>query len=409
MLRNRAVVFLSTPLTPVDGALCLSERAHILTLGLLSERFSDVAVVARCRNDAVLASAEHVTLEQTGARLAYQLPDFGRGLRPLMSAAALFLSPVRLRALADLVAPADILYAEMPSLEGMLVWRLARRHRKPYVIEMRGEGPLNPDYLRARVGRLSSVLGPMIAKGFDIARRGAVGGLFVGELLRERYAPKGAVTAVASSVRLPPGSPRAPRAFTSSATRFLFVGHLEKIKSVHFIIAALAQLSPDLPPEWRLDIVGDGPERAALTLLAQEAGIGGHVRFHGRVPWGDELFSFYQRADLLLMASLTEGNSRTLLEGMAFALPAVSTAVGEASRHLSAAALAPPGARQAFADTVRRIALSPASLRELSAHNARQVAGYAPDALRERRALFLDTVLALPRVKWHRGENGGWQ
>ena len=42
----------------------------------------------------------------------------------------------------------DLLFAEVPSLEGLLVWRLAQRLARPYVIEMRGEGILNAAYLR---------------------------------------------------------------------------------------------------------------------------------------------------------------------------------------------------------------------------------------------------------------------
>lgn len=404
MLRKRAVVFLSTPLTPIDGTLHLSERAHVQTLRLLSERFDDVAVVARCRSAAVLAMGEHVSLAETGARLAHELPDFGGGARALRSAMALLLSPARFQTLVELARPADLLYAEVPSLEGLLASRLARSVDKPYIIEMRGEGVLNPDYLRARIGWAGAVASHAVSAGFELARRGAMGALFVGEQLRERYGPAGAITAVASSVRLPPGTPRPARHFSTPATRFLFVGHLEKIKAIHVIIGAMAQLAGQLSIGWRLDIIGDGPERAALMAQAEVAGIIEHVHFHGRVPWGQELFRFYETADVLLMASLTEGNSRTLLEGMAFALPAVSTAVGEAPRHLRAEVLVPPGMLPPFVEAVRRLALSPTRLSAMSQHNAQQVAEYAPEALRRRRASFIDTILASPLVERHMEE-----
>ncbi|MDB4916472.1 MAG: glycosyl transferase group 1 family protein [Gemmatimonadetes bacterium] len=393
MRRKRALVFLSTPLTPVNGVLSLSERAHVLTLRLLSERCEDVAVVARVRDKAVLAGAEHVSLAATGARLAFQVPDFGTTSRPLFSAAALLFSPKRMAAMRALAESADLLYAEVPSLEGLLVWRIARRLRKPYVIEMRGEGVLNPDYLRARIGWSGVFASKIIAHAFELTRRRAVGAIFVGEELRRRYAPPNAVTAVVSSVRLPPASPRAPRRYSEPASAFLFVGHLEKIKAVHVILASLAQIATHLPPDWRLDVIGDGPERAALDSQANELGIGVHVHFHGRVPWGEQLFRFYEDADLLVMASLTEGNSRTLIEGMAFALPAVSTAVGEASRHLCADVLVSPGRTTPFAETVLRLASTPERLTAMSAHNAAQVAEYAPEVLSLRRARFLDTVL----------------
>lgn len=404
MKRKRAIVFLSTPLTPLNGELHLSERAHVLTLQLLAERFEDVAVVARTRDKAVLSSTEHVSLASTGARLAHELPDFGGRAAVFSSAAMLFPSRHQFAQLVTLASPADLLFAEVPSLEGLLVWRLARRLARPYVIEMRGEGILNAAYMRARIGIAGRAANRVIRFGFELVRRDAIGALFVGEELRKRYAPSGAVTAVASSVRLPPNTPRPPRLHEAPAKAFLFIGHLEKIKSVHVILSALEQIAGQLPPDWRLDIIGDGPERHALATQAQAAGISTHVHFHGRVAWGADLFRFYEAADLLVMASLTEGNSRTLLEAMAFALPALSTAVGEAPRHLLADALVPPSSPDEFSAALSRIAQSPSLLNTLSAHNARQVVNYAPDELRRRRAAFIDTVLALPRVRTRTGE-----
>ena len=152
-------------------------------------------------------------------------------------------------------------------------------------------------------------------------------------------------------------------------------------------------IAAELPPDWRLDIIGDGPERMALVAKASALGIGGHVHFHGRVAWGENLFHFYESADMLLMASLSEGNSRTLLEGMAFALPAVSTAVGEAPKHLCPEALVPPSAPAAFAAAVRLLATAPDRLSAMSKHNAEQLTDYAPEELERRRAAFFDSVL----------------
>ncbi|MDB5072714.1 MAG: glycosyl transferase group 1, partial [Candidatus Eremiobacteraeota bacterium] len=252
----------------------------------------------------------------------------------------------------------------------------------------------NPWYMRSRLGWIGPLLSYMIQAFFGIFRRGAAGAVFVGEQLRPRYAPPGALSVAVSSVRLPPGCPRPPRTGLGAARRLLFVGHLEKVKAIGDILQACSMANDALPDGWRLDIVGDGPERGALEQRARDLGISERVAFHRRVSWGEELFRYFDAADLLVMASLTEGNSRTLLEGMSFGLPALSTAVGEAPRLLTADALVPPANAQALANALVQLCNSPSRLEELSRHNVQQTERYAPSELRGRRAAFFDAMVA---------------
>jgi glycosyltransferase involved in cell wall biosynthesis len=404
MKRKRVVVVLSTPLTAVADELFLSERAHIQTLELLSERFEEVAVAARCRTIAVLAATEHVALIATGARLELVLQDYGVG-SPVRSAFAFLFSSTRRQAMTALIRGADLLYVESPSLESILVWSVARRAGVPYIMEMRGDTMMNPSYMRSRLGWPGPLLSIIMQSFFGVFRRGAAGAVFVGERLRSRYAPPGKPSVAVSSVRLPPECPRPPRVGLGPARRLLFVGHLEKVKAIDVILEACHLAGDGLPQDWRLDIVGDGPERGALEARADALGIRDRVHFHRRVPWGEALFAYYNAADLLLMASLTEGNSRTLLEGMSFGLPALSTAVGEAPLLLTQDALVPPGDRVAFANALVRLSKAPTRLAELSRHNVEQTEAYAPSELRRRRAAFFDGFIThgpvAPRAEPH--------
>lgn len=383
---------LSTPLTSLRGTLFLSERAHAQTLELLAERFDEVIVIARCRTIAVLADVEHLALADTGAQFGMELPDYG-GEGAARGALAFLLSRRLRRAIGQIVEDASLMYIESPSLESILAWTLAWPRRIPYVIEMRGDTVFNAWYMRARLGRVGPLFSALIRGFFGVFRRGATGAIFVGEELRARYAPPQAVTVAVSSVRLPPACPRPARTPITAARRFLFVGHLEKVKALDVMLDAFAHADTKLPDGWRLDLLGDGPERATLEERARTLGIAERVHFHRRVPWGEELFRFYETADFLLISSLTEGNSRTLLEGMAFALPAVSTAVGEAPRLLTPDALVPPADAEAYGAALVRLANSPERLRQLSAHNVAQISQYVPHELRRRRAAFFDDVI----------------
>lgn len=99
----------------------------------------------------------------------------------------------------------------------------------------------------------------------------------------------------------------------------LSVGLLIPRKGHDLIIRALADL-----PGFSLMIAGQGPERAALHMLAQELGVADRVRFLGLVPH-DKLADLYSAADALVLASSREGWANVLLEAMACGTPAIAT------------------------------------------------------------------------------------
>lgn len=78
-------------------------------------------------------------------------------------------------------------------------------------------------------------------------------------------------------------------------------------------------------PEFRLIIVGGGPERQKLDQLTAELGIEQHVEFLGERTDVPQLLP---QSGFFICSSLTEGISLTLLEAMAVGLPVVATAVG---------------------------------------------------------------------------------
>jgi hypothetical protein len=81
-------------------------------------------------------------------------------------------------------------------------------------------------------------------------------------------------------------------------------------------------------PEFDLIIVGEGPERAAIGALAQELRLADRVRLLGRVPQ-DRLADIYTAADLLLLASTSEGWPNVLLESMACGTAVIVSAIDD--------------------------------------------------------------------------------
>lgn len=90
-----------------------------------------------------------------------------------------------------------------------------------------------------------------------------------------------------------------------------FVGRLtHDDKRVDRLLEAWAMIAPDFP-SWRLEIVGDGPERKSLE--AQARAIAADIRFEGyRKPE-----PYLARASVLAMTSQFEGWPLSLMEGLA--------------------------------------------------------------------------------------------
>ncbi len=163
--------------------------------------------------------------------------------------------------------------------------------------------------------------------------------------------------------------------------RALFVGRLVRTKGAYAAIAAMAQCR-DLP--LLLDIVGDGPDRAACEFLARDLQLGSQVTFHGRVP-RTEVDRFYDAADIFVFPSYREPGGNVVLEAMSRSLPLIVCDRGG------------PGATTTAECAIR-----------LAADTPEQLAADVAAALR-RLATEPDLRLAMGRAAYrHVGQTGMW-
>jgi glycosyltransferase involved in cell wall biosynthesis len=133
-----------------------------------------------------------------------------------------------------------------------------------------------------------------------------------------------------------------------------FVGRLVPIKRVDLVLRATASARRQGAP-IRLVVVGDGPCRARLELLADSLGIGEAVRFLGYLP---DTSAVAAAADIAVLASDNEGTPVSLIEAGAAGRPAVATAVGGVPDVVvpGAGVLVPPGDHAALARGIVRLA-----------------------------------------------------
>jgi glycosyltransferase involved in cell wall biosynthesis len=139
---------------------------------------------------------------------------------------------------------------------------------------------------------------------------------------------------------------------------FAVLGRLDRRKGVDLAIEATARV-----PFVRLDVVGDGEERAALDRLARRRGVGDRVRFLGYV---DDPRAPLAQADAALCSSRTEGQGVALLEAMAMGRPVIGFAVGgvpETVEDGTTGWLARPGDVGALAAKMQEAASDPGEAR----------------------------------------------
>lgn len=99
------------------------------------------------------------------------------------------------------------------------------------------------------------------------------------------------------------------------------VSRLSREKNLEFMLEALAPLLR-AHPDWRLLLVGDGPQKADLRARVQTLGLGRNVVFTGGVP-PEQLPLYYRCAELFVFASRSETQGMVILEAMAAGLPVV--------------------------------------------------------------------------------------
>lgn len=160
----------------------------------------------------------------------------------------------------------------------------------------------------------------------------------VGRQAEELGVDVGRITVIRSGVdtlHLQPQDRDAARARVGVAgpgPHVLFVGNLEPRKALDVLVRAWTGVGERLPGAT-LWIVGSGESAGAddqgplLKRLVAALGVGGSVRFVGRVP-DDDLASWYAAAHVFVLPSHSEAQGIVALEAMACGTPVVASAVG---------------------------------------------------------------------------------
>jgi glycosyltransferase involved in cell wall biosynthesis len=387
---------LHCPVLECEGKTYFGDMCYAETIRKCRPPLTVVSVAARCRSVAKVPSACPL-LSEVGAELALRLPDFGVG--GLLGWVRLIRCLAQQRRLNQVVEESDVIYVENSCVESFLGAMAAARTGCFSILELRGEGGLARSYMRSRFGPIGGAYSTVFRWLLAYVLANSDAGLYLNESAMVRFPVRGEHMAAISDVRIPLELRHPPHIFTEPASRYLYVGHLEKVKRVDLLLRALADAQQTLPPNWSLTVAGEGPELGCLKGMTRELGIVEHVSFVGRVPWGQALFELYWQSHLLLISSLVETGPRVLLEGMAAGLPVLSSPVGIAPEVLSASMLVVDWDVGVWSRTLTGIVHATSLLTTEAAHNSKKSEMFELTGLERKRREFYQYALELASAR----------
>jgi colanic acid/amylovoran biosynthesis glycosyltransferase len=222
------------------------------------------------------------------------------------------------RAALDEVATADCLLAHFGYV-GMDWLPVAALARRPFAVYFHGS-----DVTRW-VTRAPRLYDPLFASGAGLVTNS--------EFLQQRLVAAGADRARVHVVPL-----AAHHSFAASpdpppldSPRIITVARLVPKKGLDEALGAFAIACEQLHRDWRYEIVGDGPNRRRLKVLARRLGVGDRVLFT-REATREHILSLLSRSSVFLLASRTapdgdtEGTPVALIEAATLGLPCIGTA-----------------------------------------------------------------------------------
>jgi glycosyltransferase involved in cell wall biosynthesis len=106
----------------------------------------------------------------------------------------------------------------------------------------------------------------------------------------------------------------------------LYVGNLVPIKGLEVLVEACSILAKS-GQSFSCHLIGNGPLRRKLERQSEWLRIDNRLHFHGSISQ-QQLPAWYRAADLVVLASYSEGLPNVLLEAIACGIPFVATRVG---------------------------------------------------------------------------------
>lgn len=104
----------------------------------------------------------------------------------------------------------------------------------------------------------------------------------------------------------------------------LYLGRLSEEKNIKEVLKSMQSYLKERK-EAKFLLIGDGPERDNLQMMAKELRINNQTIFAGEKPW-KEIGMYYQLGDVFVSASSSETQGLTYIEALASGIPVIAKA-----------------------------------------------------------------------------------
>lgn len=159
----------------------------------------------------------------------------------------------------------------------------------------------------------------------------------------------------------------------SSCQIVLYTGRLDIMKGLRELIYATKIIS-ERDREFKVILVGDGPDRLVLEELVCELNVQDKIIFAGEEV---DLSAYYSTGDFLVLPSYSEGFPNSILEAFSYGKPVVATNVGgipDLVENSKSGVLVQKGDVLALADAMDQFITNPIRTSEMGAYGKSVVA-----------------------------------
>ena len=282
------------------------ERDTVLLCNALAAEGVPVTILA-LREEGPLRSlvdpAVHVVIV-SGRRMRYAIPGLRRVIRALAPSVVVS-SGIPSLNLATLVAVRTLVHRQRPKVV----------LREAAVPSMARHDPSRSNRIAYRILRHLYRHADRIITLTDEAGR---------ELVEDFSVPETMISVMRLNAVIPPSLVARLSQWDGETGRerdlIVCVGRLSREKDQRTLLRAMTLMPPERP--WRLAIVGDGPERAALEAFARSHGLADRTVFVGYVA---DPFAWMMRARVVVLPSIYEGLPCVIMEALACGTPVVCT------------------------------------------------------------------------------------
>ena len=232
----------------------------------------------------------------------------------------------------DLRQKPDVIYSAVPSLDcAYYSAQYAQKHNIPVVATMHTQ--FKKDFLRAvKSEMLANKLNNNLIELFNKCDECWAVNKAVAEIYRDEYGYKTTPRVMNNATEFVPVKDPAKAKkqidkkynIKKDEKVFLFVGRINTVKNILFIVESLRNLKDKNPNfKFKMLFVGSGPDEDKLRLCIDELDMKKEIIMCGKVSDREELAKYFSRADLFLFPSVYDCSSIVQIESASQSTPAL--------------------------------------------------------------------------------------